>query len=192
MTLPFLLSITHGGDQVPEEAAPLTVLTESDIFSDGDACAREIYGLGDKAFSVHQAKVARAFVDLNRGTNAGPPEHPDGVVKSLTANRVAVWQDGDSPSDAFSETQIDRYWRPYHDCFEELASLPDVRLGIDCHSMAELAPTIAARPGEARPLFGLSNGDGETAPIELLTQLADTLAELFGCEPEAIKINVPF
>lgn len=192
MTLPFLLSIPHGGDRVPEEAASLTALTDADIFSDGDACTREIYDLGDEVAAVHQAEIARAFVDINRGPDVRPPEEPDGVVKSLTADRIAVWQGGGPPSRELSETLIDGYWRPYHERLEELASLPGVRLGIDCHSMAEFAPAIAPRPGEPRPLFCLSNGDGDTAPGELLVQLADALAESFECGRETIRINDPF
>lgn len=192
MTLPVLLSIPHGSDQVPEEAAPLTVLTDAEIFSDGDACTREIYDLGDEVAAVHQATVARAFVDLNRGHDVRPPKNPDGVVKSLTADRIPVWRDGAGPSDELADTLLERYWRPYHQRLEQLALLPQVRLGIDCHSMAEFAPAIAPNPGEPRPLFCLSNADGATAPDSLLAELADALAISFDCNRDSIRINDPF
>ena len=192
MTLPVLLSIPHGGDQVPEEATPMTVLTDAHIFSDGDACTREIYKLDDEVAAAHQAQIARAFVDLNRGLDIRPPNHPDGVVKSLTADRIPVWRGGAGPSGELADTLLDRYWRPYHQRLEQLASLPDVRLGIDCHSMAEFAPAIAPNPGQPRPLFCLSNADGATAPDSLLAELADALAVSFECERGAIRLNDPF
>lgn len=192
MTLPFLLSIPHGGDRVPKEAESLNALTDAQIFSDGDACTREIYGLGDQVIAVQQAEIARAFVDLNRGPDVRPPGEPDGVVKSLTADRIPVWQGDGPPSEELAEALIERYWRPYHEHLEELASSPDVRLGIDCHSMAEFAPAIAPKPGDPRPLFCLSNGDNETAPATLLVQLADALSASFECDRNAIKINDPF
>jgi len=192
MTLPVLLSIPHGGDVVPEEAAPFTSLSAADIFSDGDACTRDIYNLGDAVAALHQAEIARAFVDLNRGLDVRPPENPDGVVKSLTADRIPVWRGGGPPPDDLAETLLDRYWRPYHDRLEELAALDEVRLGIDCHSMAEFAPAIAPKPGEPRLLFCLSNANGETASDDLLGELADALAVSFECDREAIRLNDPF
>lgn len=192
MTLPVLLSIPHGGDQVPEEAKPLTTLTAADVFSDGDACTREIYDLGDEVAAVHQATIARAFVDLNRGLDVRPPENPDGVVKSLTADRIPVWRGAGPPPDDLAETLLHRYWRPYHDRLEELAALDEVRLGVDCHSMAEFAPAIAPIPGEPRPLFCLSNGNGDTAPDRILDDLADALAESFECDRGSILLNDPF
>ncbi len=192
MTLPVLLSIPHGGDRVPPEAAAATALNAADIFSDGDACTREIYDLGDQVAAVQQATIARAFVDLNRGIDVRPPDQPDGVVKSLTADRIPVWRHGGAPADELAETLLERYWHPYHRRLEALADSPDLRLGIDCHSMAAVAPAIAPRPGEPRPLFCLSNANGDTAPDELLRELADALADSFECDRADILLNDPF
>lgn len=192
MTLSVLLSIPHGGDRTPPEAAAHTTLSPADIFSDGDACTRDIYDLGEAVLAVHQAQIARAFVDLNRATDVLPPENPDGVVKSLTADRVPVWQGGGPPPGNLGEVLIDRYWRPYHDRLAELAADPAVRVAFDCHSMAEFAPAIAPRPGEPRPAFCLSNANGATAPDSLLSDLADALAGAFDCPREDIRLNDPF
>ena len=192
MTLPVLLSIPHGGDRTPPEARALSALGPADIFRDGDACTRDIYDLGDAVAAVRQAEIARAFVDLNRPPNDRPPANPDGVVKSLTADRVPVWRDGGPPSPGLAEALIERYWRPYHDELARLAARPDVRVAFDCHSMAEVAPAIAPRPGEPRPAFCLSNANGATAPDALLAELADALAGAFDCPREEIRLNDPF
>lgn len=192
MTLPILLSIPHGGDRVPPEAADLCAAGPADIWSDGDACTRSIYDLGDAVAAVCSTDIARAIVDLNRARSDRPPANPDGVVKSLTADRVPVWTGGGEPSDELARKLIDRYWQPYHDRLVALAARPDVRIAFDCHSMAEFAPAISPEPGAARPLFCLSNGDGATAPDELLVELADALAGSFECPRSSIGLNDPF
>jgi len=147
MTLPLLLSIPHGGDRVPPEATPKLALSAADIFSDGDACTRTIYDLSGVVTAVHQTDIARAVIDLNRAPEDRAPQHPDGVVKSLTTDRIPVWRDGGPPSRELADILIDRYWRPYHARLETLAANPDLILAIDCHSMADVAPAIAAAPG---------------------------------------------
>ncbi len=190
--LPILLSIPHGGDRVPPEAAPHSALRPRDIFSDGDACTREIYDLGRAVAAVQQTDIARAVVDLNRPPTALPPAQPDGVVKSLTADRVPVWKHGAGPDAALTQTLLTRYWRPYHQRLEQLAARPEVRLALDCHSMAEYAPAIAPHPGEPRPRFCLSNANGQTAPAALLHELAQALSQSFHCPPDQIHLNDPF
>lgn len=192
MTLPVLLSIPHGGDRVPPKAEPFTTLTAADIFSDGDACTREIYNVSDAVAAIHQADIARAFVDLNRGLDARPPAQPDGVIKSLTADRIPVWRGGGPPSDELAESLLWTYWRPYHERLEQLAARPDVRVAFDCHSMAEFAPEITPNSGEPRPLFCLSNGDGASASDAMMFELAEALADSFDCSRSEIRINDPF
>ena len=192
MTLGVLLSIPHGGDRIPPEAAEMCALRPADIWSDGDACTRKIYDLGDAVAAVRTTKIARAIVDLNRAPDDRPPANPDGVVKSLTAQGVSVWRGGAAPGDDLARLLIERYWQPYHDELATLCEQSDVHVAFDCHSMAEFAPAISPRAGEARPLFCLSNADGVTAPTELLEGLASALAEAFECDRASIGLNEPF
>lgn len=192
MTLPVLLSIPHGGDRIPPEAAEACSLRPADIWSDGDACTREIYGLGNAVAAVRTTDVARAIIDLNRAPDDRPPANPDGVVKSMTADRVSVWRGGGAPDHDLAEVLIERYWQPYHDDLAQICERSKVLVAFDCHSMAEIAPAISPRPGEARPLFCLSNADGATAPGELLEELASALATAFECNHADIGLNEPF
>ncbi|WP_419946113.1 N-formylglutamate amidohydrolase [Candidatus Poriferisodalis sp.] len=192
MTLPVLLSIPHGGDRIPPEAAEECALSPADIWSDGDACTREIYDLGDAVAAVRTTDVARAIVDLNRAPDDLPPSNPDGVVKSMTADCVSVWRGGGAPDDGLSRLLIERCWQPYHDDLAALCERTDVLVAFDCHSMAQFAPAISPRAGEARPLFCLSNGHGATAPTELLEEFAGALAEAFECDRAGIGVNEPF
>lgn len=142
--------------------------------------------------AVRSTDTARAIVDLNRAPDDRPPANPDGVVKSLTADRVSVWRGREAPDDDLARLLIQRYWQPYHHDLAAMCERPDVLVAFDCHSMAQFAPAISPRPGEARPLFCLSNGNGDTAPSEMLEELAAALAEAFECDRAAIGLNEPF
>jgi formiminoglutamase len=190
--LPVLLSIPHGGTQVPEELADRVCITPQDLFDDSDPCTAEIYDLGGEVARVVQAEVARAFVDLNRAPDDRPPKDPDGVVKSATCFNRPIYRPGSEPDDALTELLIQRYHTPYHTRLEEAAADPAVKLALDCHSMVATAPPIGRDAGRPRPLFCLSNRDGATAPAALLEALATALAAAFEVSRDEIGLNDPF
>ena len=192
MTLPILISIPHGGLVMPAEVEGRAVLSAADVFSDGDACTLEIYDVGDAVATLIKSMTARAIVDLNRAPDDLPPGNPDGVVKSLTADRRPVYLNGDPPDAALAEMLIERYWRPYHAQLRAAAEMPGLQLGLDCHSMADRAPAIASQPGTQRPLFCLSNDEGRTAPASMMAALAAALADAFDVSIAAIGLNDPF
>jgi len=45
---PVLISIPHGGDQIPVEIADRVCLSKREVFDDIDAFTRDIYDLGGK------------------------------------------------------------------------------------------------------------------------------------------------
>jgi N-formylglutamate deformylase len=181
MKLPFLISVPHGGTDIPPEIAQLNLLNREQIIKDGDEGAAEIYAIPDHVTAFHAADVARAFVDVNR---AADDRRRDGVVKTHT-----IW---DEPiyrqplSDRQVETLLSQYYRPYHTRLTALAS--QTMLGIDCHTMAEIGPPIGPLAGQARPLICLSNGD-DTCPESWFMDLADCLSRAFNIE---VSRNFPF
>ena len=82
---------------------------------------------------------------------------------------------------------MDRYYFPYHKQLTD-ASVKDIMLAIDCHTMASSGPPVGPDPGSVRPMVCLSNADG-TCPEEWFQLLADCLIESFGCE---VSLNNPF
>jgi formiminoglutamase len=189
--LPILISIPHGGTRQPVELEGRVCLSEGDLFDDGDARTREIYDVGAAVASVISADVARAFVDLNRAPDDRPPANPDGVVKSLTCYGRPIYHPGSEPDDALIELLLARYHEPYHERLRA-ANTPEIRLALDCHSMAAQAPPVAADPGRPRPLFCLGNADGATCPPSTIERLAEALTKAFECEPGEVKFNEPF
>ena len=163
---PLLISIPHGGDTVPPEVADIVSITGRDIFYDGDALTREIYGFGKRVDAVIETPIARAIVDVNRAPDNRPLENPDGVVKTVTTDGTPVYREGMFPDDALVEDLLQRYYFPYHETLGDLLANRSIRLALDCHSMLKRSPPISDKPDLPRPLICMSNrGDREGMPV---------------------------
>jgi len=181
VTLPLLISTPHAGLKVPPEVKEICTLTEQQIVEDGDEGAAEIYSLRDEVTSFVTTDVARAIVDLNR---AEDDRRADGVVKTHTIWEVPIYSE--PLSDELVETLLTKYYRPYHNQLSALAK--NVKLGVDCHTMAQVGPPVASDAGKERPLICLSNAEG-TCPESWLTRLAECLENSFRV---SVSINSPF
>ncbi len=190
--LPVFLSIPHGGTETPKELHDRICITPQDLFDDGDAFTADVYDLSGEVAGVVKAEIARAFVDLNRAPEDRPPQNPDGVVKTATCLNRPIYKPGREPDEALTALLIERYHGPYHARLEAAGADPRIRLALDCHSMLPTAPPIAPDAGRRRPLFCLSNGNGRTAPTQLLEALAAAFAAAFEVPREEIGLNDPF
>jgi len=157
------------------------VLEPADVEADGDVGARTIYDLADKVDAYVTTDVARAVVDMNR---APDDVRRDGVVKTHTCWDVPVYREP-LPADV-ARLLVTRYHRPYHERLRDLAGR--VVAGVDCHTMAAVAPPEAPDPGEERPWICLSDAHG-TLPRGWRDALADALEDAFDVAP---SINEPF
>jgi formiminoglutamase len=184
MKLPLIVSVPHAGTVIPPEVRDICLLTRDDIIEDSDKGAGVIYGPFEKeATKFITASVARTIVDLNR------PEDdmgPDGVVKTHTVWMKRVYNC--SLTDEIVRLLLDRYWRPYHEALTNFSESSEAALGVDCHTMVEVAPPIGPDPGSRRPLISIANADG-TCPNEWLKGLAMSIESTFGAE---VEINKPF
>jgi len=182
MTLPILVSIPHAGWKIPPEVQDICILTEKDILEDGDDGAAEIYNpLKKEVEAFVTTDIGRAIVDMNR---AEDDFWKDGVIKTHTCWDVPVYSS--YPSEATIATMIAKYHRPYHTQLSALARR--VKIGIDGHTMAAVAPPVAPDSGEERPPVCLSNATF-TCPqgwIELLAQCLSQSLDL------PVSINHPF
>lgn len=181
MTLPLLISVPHAGLLMPDEVAANSLLTPREVAEDGDEGAAAIYDFADRVARHHTTEVARAALDQNR---ARDDRRKDGVVKTHTCWDVPIWRTPLAPT--VIEELLDRYWAPYH----ALLSLPgdDVVLGVDCHTMAAVAPPVAPDVGQPRPSVCLSNADG-TLPDEWFDRLVAAFERTFDGD---VRRNDPF
>jgi len=193
-TLPVLLSIPHGGTEIPEELAERVCIDPVDLFEDGDAFTREIYHLQNRVTSIITAGIARAFVDLNRSTDDLPPRNPDGLIKSMTCFQKPIYIKGKEPGDSLTRKLIERYYLPYHAGIREILSRETILLALDCHSMAAEAPAIAPDAGkkEKRPLVCLGNVHGKSCSNETVEKLCDCVCRAFSLKPSEVTVNRPF
>jgi formiminoglutamase len=188
--LPILLSIPHGGSEIPPEVADIVSVSREELFDDGDPFTREIFDLGTEVTSVIKADVARAIVDLNRAPLDRPPTNPDGVVKSHTCWGRPVYSDGSAPSERLTAVLLQCYYYPYHADLRAASFSREILLALDCHSMAATAPSVAPDAGQPRPLFCLGTRDGLTCPPNLLTALGEALAMAFECRMSDVRFNM--
>jgi len=121
---------------------------------------------------------------LNRATD---DFGKDGVIKTHTCFIAPVYRK--FPTQIIIEKLLSSYYYPYHRKLEHFAAEKNIRLGIDCHTMAVMGPPIAPDPGKARPLVCLSNA-ASTCPDRWLANLATCFREMF--PREQIQINAPF
>lgn len=206
--LPVVISVPHGGTKVPRVVAHLASLSIRDILRDGDTWSRHLYDISNHVVSIVGTDIARAVLDMNRSPEDRPPENPDGVVKSVTADGVTVWTDPDGLHSDLADLLVQKYHRPYHERIREAAGTGLTVLGIDCHTMLSHAPPIGADAGTLRPAICISNGGNEkgeeegsplTAPPELARALRDAMEAAFrdinaavSIGDKTVRINDPF
>jgi len=182
MKLPILLSVPHAGWKIPPEIQEICILTQKDILDDGDAGAAEIYNpLRKEVEAFVTTDIARAIVDMNRAEN---DFWKDGVIKTHTCWDLPVYKT--YPSKETIAKLIAIYHRPYHAKLSDVAN--NVKIGIDCHTMAAVAPPVAPDCGKERPPVCLSNAES-TCPQEWIETLAQYLTRSLGFQ---VNINQPF
>ena len=191
--LPILLSIPHGGTRKPAELEGHLSITNKDLFDDSDPFAVELYDLGDKVERVIKTDIARAFVDLNRSLQDMPPNNPDGLIKSKTCYDKPIYAKGQEPDDSLKTMLIELYYNPYHQAIQKSIEELDLKLCLDCHSMASFAPYFSPDKSKSkRPMFCISNNDGKTSSSEMMELLADSLSKSFSIDRQEISLNDPF
>ena len=191
--LPILLSIPHGGTRRPEELNGHLCITNDDLFDDSDPFVIELYDLGNLVKRVIKTDIARAFVDLNRSLQDLPPNNPDGLIKSYTCYQKPIYIGGKEPDESLRNLLVEMYYMPYHRTIQKSLKELELQLCLDCHSMASVAPNISP-DGNAkkRPMFCLSNQDGNTSSTEMIELLADCISESYSIDRNEISLNDPF
>lgn len=206
--LPVIISVPHGGTEVPEEARPHCRLDMQAILKDGDTWSRELYALREPVAGFIASDIARAIIDMNRAPGDLPPGNPDGIVKTVTVEKVQVWDNQGGPPDTLAAHLVRTYHGSYHRKLQEFSDNSGALFGIDCHTMLPFEP--GKEPGEdtRRPLICISNrggfgaeekGEPLTAPADLVLALRDALRKEFIHESveftmggEPVGVNNPF
>ena len=181
--LPLVISVPHAGLRIPDEVADICMLSAAEIAEDGDVGAAEIYSMSAEVGALVTTDIARAFVDMNRGSD---DRRPDGVVKTHTCWNEPIYRRPLREPEV--QHLLDAYHAPYHQRLTDLGTSDDWPLGIDCHTMAASGPPVGPDPGAERPWICLSNGDG-TCPQDWIDGMRGCFSELID---GPVSVNHPF
>ena len=198
---PFLISVPHGGIEVPAIVLPLLLLKDEELRYYCDPCTRVLFGFEDRVAAYIDTSISRMVVDLNRPPLPLPPHDPDGIIKVKTIDGRTVYRPGHLPDITVIHDLLKTYYFPYHQRIDELIDQHDVRIAFDCHSMLPYGSVTQKDAGKLRPLICLgNNGDRQgrarkgsiaTCSEEWITALAVVFREEFSFDHE-VEINNPF
>ncbi len=191
-TLPFLLSIPHGGTVIPKELKSRIRLSSQELLADGDPFTGEIYDMEGYVQAQFKFDFARALIDVNRSPDDLPPGNPDGMVKTVSIFNNPVYKTGQVPDTAEISSLLGTYYQPFHMNIQDALQQYGLVFAFDCHSMEAVGPPIAKDAGRKRPLFCLGNNNGKACPDETVHLFADCLSEAFHIPSESITLNDPF
>ena len=202
--LPIAIIIPHGGLAIPPELEGRVALTPEQIFNEADAYVDEIFGFRDRVLHLMTFPYARGILDVNRPDDASLHHRlGDGALKLQSSYGVPVFHKGQEPDVELVNTLITKYWRPWHEKLTAIVDDPDVKLVIDCHSMAAMGPDAFDDPSALRPRVSSSNlgderGEGReswghiTAAPAATRFFGERMAELLADIPDLTETGAPY
>ena len=198
---PFLLSVPHGGTEVPAVVRPRLLLSEDELLFYCDPLTRELFGFENRVAAFIDTPVSRMIIDLNRPPLPLPPRDPDGIIKRRTIDGREVYRPGMVPEISQIHGLMVAYYFPYHQRIDELIDHHPVKVAFDCHSMLPYGSAVQKDAGRSRPMVCLgNNGDGRgnsrqgsmvTCPAAWIEALADAFRDGFSFDKEVV-LNEPF
>lgn len=198
---PFLISVPHGGTEVPAIIRPLLLLDNDELCYYCDPLTRTLFGFEDRVAAYLDTSISRMVVDLNRPPLPLPLRDPDGIIKVRTPDGRDVYQPGMLPDMHLIHHLLKTHYFPYHQRIDELIDRHPVRIAFDCHSMLPYGAANQKDAGKSRPLICLGNngdrrgkarkGSIATCSVEWITTLADVFKEEFPFDRQ-VAINNPF
>ena len=195
MKYPFIISLPHCSNQIPEEVRPALALTKDEIWESTDRGVLEIFG-SIPAKKILFAQWSRLVVDLNRS-----PSRRDvkGVIAQVDYHGRSIYRSGCIPDEKEIERRLSKYYWPFHKCLVEWLQKTDIKALFDCHSLNGTGPEEAPDPGKKRKDIILgNNGDhsGNMIPARgSITCPAETLQlmkKAFQRAGFSVSINDPY
>jgi formiminoglutamase len=198
---PFLISVPHGGTQVPAVLKGRLALSKKEIHYYCDPATREIFNFRHSVAAYIDTQVSRMAVDLNRPPLPLPGKDPDGIVKVRTIDGKDVYRPGKFPDMTTIHRLMMEHYFPYHQRIDELIDTRAVKIAFDCHSMLPTGSCGQNDAGKGRPLICLGNngdrrgradkGSIATCPQDMVQALAEAFRETFVIQKK-VAVNNPF
>src|SRR5690606_26836829 len=147
-TSPVILGLPHTGTDVPDDIFA-RLNDNGKILADTDWHIHRLYdGLLDDATTV-RATFHRYCIDANRdpaGVSLYPGQNTTTLIPETDFDGVAIWKDGEAPTEADIADRISRFHKPYHDALaaeiERVKAIHGVAILYDCHSIRSHIPFL--------------------------------------------------
>lgn len=195
MKLPFIISIPHCSDRIPDEIKPALALNHDDIDDSVDSGTREIFGILDAA-DILWARWSRLVVDLNRDPGRRDAK---GVVARVDYSGRQVYRPGMAPHAAEIDERLDKYYWPYHLRLERFLGQEHIKGLFDAHSLNGVGPSEAPDAGRKRKDIVLSNnGDQNGEPTPSLgpttcgVEVLHVMRRIFMRAGFSVSLNNPY
>jgi formiminoglutamase len=201
MACPILISVPHGGTDVPPQVQDRIGLSPNALAYFSDPESNLLFNYSSRAAAYSTTTITRLVVDLNRPPYHLPPRHPDGVVKLRTADGTGVWKEGFIPEISLIHRLLMAHYFPYHALLDRLLEERDIIIAFDCHTMVPVGLPGQPDAGRRRPAVCLgNNGDAQgkprargltTCPASWIVSLAGMFRQHFPGEGDVV-LNKPF
>ena len=177
---PLVLSIPHGGTDIPSEIAGTFNETGLAV-PDTDWWMAQLYALADDLDpTVLQTSVSRYVIDVNRdpsGVSLYPGQATTALCPTTTFDGDPIYRPGAEPDEAEIARRRVRYFDPYHTALAEtLAAVREqyeYALLYDCHSIRSVVPRLF---DGVLPVFNIGTNSGTSCAQEIEATVIEACA----------------
>ncbi len=193
--LPFVISLPHCSDKIPERIRPHIVLTRNEMLDSVDVGVREIFGCLP-AERVLCAPWSRLVVDLNRSPDQRGAK---GLAPLVDYHGRPVYDPHATPDEKEIEDRLTAYYQPYHRQLQNALQIPHIKGLLDCHSLKNIGPPGAPDAGKERKDIVLGNNGGpggENNPVRgkiiCPSALLNFMKRVFEEAGFSVSLNIPY
>lgn len=182
-TSPVILGLPHTGTDVPEDI--WARLNENGrILADTDWHIHKLYGGLLENVTTVRATFHRYCIDANRdpaGVSLYPGQNTTTLIPETDFDGLAIWQDGEQPTQADIADRLGRFHKPYHAALAaEIArvqAIHGIAILYDCHSIRSNIPFLFEG---TLPDFNIGTDNGKTCAAIIETAVYNVAQQARG------------
>ena len=180
---PVLILVPHGGYRIPEELEEVVSLDNNDLLLSADTGANDIFAFD--TCTVLNTHLSRLFVDLDRAPLDLNLRSSDGVMKTHSFFGYNIFEGELFPDHIAIANILKRHYAPFYDAVRKILSTGEIKLVMECHTVAAVGPRDAADRDIPRPLISVSrfreakDEKKECCPLPIAETVISNLAKSF-------------
>lgn len=182
-TSPVIIALPHTGTHVPDDIK-VQLNDNGLILADTDWHIHKLYdGLLENATTV-RATFHRYCIDANRdpeGISLYPGQNTTTLIPTTDFDGLAIWKDGEEPTEEDIQDRLSRFHKPYHDALsaeiERVKAIHGVAIIYDCHSIRSHIPFLFE---STLPDFNIGTDMGKTCAPDIEAIAVDVTCNACG------------